>query len=368
MELPESNNRVRRLIQYCRRKIKEKIHSNKTKIKWNWPELHLYCGICDLKTGLYIRCIFSVVVVTTILVMNCFMLYFLLENGKFLFDLELVDLEEYLHVNFSDITLEKLRKLHTLVLSYLLLWIIFKILYIFAVFLTFYAVYKKKPRILKYVLYINTFNWIFDVFVSALGAAVAEIMSKTVVVISVLFEGYNLIAISSQYKQLRGKSRLILNENNTDYNFETATSTSPATTTNSSEQTLDLPVERPQYTTQPPLQIQPYCQTCSCRVKSVFTRNMGTANTSGVESNPAAPFTVNQLVPGESTVFENVQCVNTSVVVDFQRLSRPTTLDLLPAYEEKKVDLTDDPVIYDQNQLQISGSSVIENSKENEST
>ncbi|CAK1583021.1 unnamed protein product [Parnassius mnemosyne] len=286
MELPESNNRVRRLIQYCRRKIKEKIHSNKTKIKWNWPELHLYCGICDLKTGLYIRCIFSV----------------------------------------------------------------------------------KKPRILKYVLYINTFNWIFDVFVSALGAAVAEIMSKTVVVISVLFEGYNLIAISSQYKQLRGKSRLILNENNTDYNFETATSTSPATTTNSSEQTLDLPVERPQYTTQPPLQIQPYCQTCSCRVKSVFTRNMGTANTSGVESNPAAPFTVNQLVPGESTVFENVQCVNTSVVVDFQRLSRPTTLDLLPAYEEKKVDLTDDPVIYDQNQLQISGSSVIENSKENEST
>ncbi|CAG5043575.1 unnamed protein product [Parnassius apollo] len=373
MELPESNNRVRRLVQCCRRKIKEQIHSNKNKIKWNWPELHLYCGICDLKTGLYIRSVISVLVCTTILVMNCYMVYFMLDHGKFLFEL---DVAEYLDVNFSDVTLEKIKKLHTLVLSYMFVWIIFKILYILAIFLTFYAVYKKKPMILKYVLYINTFNWILDIFFSALGAAVAEIMSKAVFVICVLFEGYNLIAISSQYKQLRGKSKLLLNESNSNHNLETASSTSSVATTN---------------TTQPPIQTQPYCQTCSCRLNPVFTRNSETANTSSVESatssNPDALVIVNefqqkglnikdidiifnqdQLLPRESTVFENVQCANTSVVVDFQRLSRPTNLELPPPYKEKKVDLTDDPVIYDEDQLQISGSPVVENRRENEST
>ncbi|KPI90947.1 hypothetical protein RR46_14451 [Papilio xuthus] len=280
----------------------------KKKAKWYWPELHLYCGVCKLRTGLYIRSIICLVFYIIATVINIFMVYYIVEGGRFLFSMDMSALEDYFEVNLTDDKLERAKKIYTLVVAYLVLWCAFKMIYILSLVSTIYAMYK----------YCS------------------------------VFEGYNLLALSSEYKQLKGKSKLIINLPNTT-NVEQPTVASNPISGNISNELN-------------------HCQTCTCYEPMLpSTSESVTANVTSqclyVEEKEVnikdveIIFNQDQLLPHSSCILEtNIRPI------------RPTVLELPPYLEENEVkkekELPDMVVIYDQNQLNICGSPVIE-SQEN---
>ncbi|XP_013161956.1 PREDICTED: uncharacterized protein LOC106113654 isoform X2 [Papilio xuthus] len=339
---------LRELLDCCRERTKDSIRKYKKKAKWYWPELHLYCGVCKLRTGLYIRSIICLVFYIIATVINIFMVYYIVEGGRFLFSMDMSALEDYFEVNLTDDKLERAKKIYTLVVAYLVLWCAFKMIYILSLVSTIYAMYKKKPKILKIVIFNNTLNWILDIILSLFGAVLTQLFSKVLVIFCILFEGYNLLALSSEYKQLKGKSKLIINLPNTT-NVEQPTVASNPISGNISNELN-------------------HCQTCTCYEPMLpSTSESVTANVTSqclyVEEkivnikDVEIIFNQDQLLPHSSCILEtNIRPI------------RPTVLELPPYLEENEVkkekELPDMVVIYDQNQLNVCGSPVIE-SQEN---
>ncbi|XP_014359891.2 uncharacterized protein LOC106711972 [Papilio machaon] len=344
---------LRELMEYCREGTKKSIQRYKKKAKWYWPELHLYCGVCKLRTGLYIRSAICLVFYIIATVLNIIMVYYIVEGGRFLFSMDMTALEDYLEVNLTDVKLERAKKIYTLLLSYLIFWCIFKMIYILSLVSTIYAMYKKKPKILKLVIFNNTLNWILDIILSFFGAVITQLFSKVLVLFCILFEGYNLLALSSEYKQLKGKSKLIIYLPDTT-NVEAIDT--PTDVNNQIEENIRHNISN-------------HCETCTCNepmlpnTSEVIATNVTSQCTSSNEKEVNIKdveiiFNQDQLLQHSSSVLETR---NT-------RPSRPTVLEL-PPYLEEESEMKKDKeilvaVIYDQNQLNICGSPIIE-SREN---
>lgn len=63
-------------------------------------------------------------------------------TGATLAAMEIADIEEYFGINFTDAKVKKLKMVYTVLISYMVFWIMFKIVYIVAMFFTIYAIYK----------------------------------------------------------------------------------------------------------------------------------------------------------------------------------------------------------------------------------
>ncbi|XP_068630600.1 uncharacterized protein [Battus philenor] len=365
MEVQKSN--LCEVVKRCRKNIKTRMHKYNKKARCNLPEIHLYCGICDLKTGLYIRSVISVFIYLAVLGMNIVMLYFITNTGRVLSTMKMSDLESYIGVKFTDINLsmERLHKLYILVVIYLILWIIFKVIYIICLFLTIFAIYMKKSKILKIVMLFNIINWIIDILISLFGTVVTQVMPKFLLLVALLFEGYNILAIRSEYKQMRGKSKLLINQINQETDPVNMYPPSPVTFE------PDRSIQRD------PTNLK-HCSTCSCYIETIIPGTLETRETlapeSGSSTNEPLPvieekpvnikdieiiFNQDLLMPQHSSVLETAHCLNeTSVTTDHvQTQTMPKTIDL-PSNSEKNFD--DIPIIYDENQLNVDGSPVVE--------
>ncbi|XP_013136220.1 PREDICTED: uncharacterized protein LOC106101516 [Papilio polytes] len=344
---------LREVVDFCRERAKEKFKRYKKKAKWYWPELHLYCGVCKLRTGLYIRSTICLVFYVIATILNILMVYYIVARGRFLFSMDMSVLEEYFDGNLTAETFVQAKKIYTLILSYLIVWCVFKFIYILSLVSTIYAMYKKKPRILKIVLFNNTLNWILDVILSFFGAVLTQLFSKALVVFCILFEGYNILALASEYKQLKGKSKLLINL--------PITSVEVPSPTDGSDQLQEIRHNGFKH-----------CETCSCIIEPMLP------NTSEPRIVPSSSVTTAQCTPVEEEKQFNIKDVEiifnqdqllqqSSSVLENRntRLYRPTVLELPPYNEEREIDIkkekeSDVPVIYDQNQLNICGSPVLE--------
>ncbi|KPJ13982.1 hypothetical protein RR48_03088 [Papilio machaon] len=281
---------LRELMEYCREGTKKSIERYKKKAKWYWPELHLYCGVCKLRTGLYIRSAICLVFYIIATVLNIIMVYYIVEGGRFLFSMDMTALEDYLEVNLTDVELERAKKIYTLLLSYLIFW---------------------------------------------------------------LFEGYNLLALSSEYKQLKGKSKLIIYLPDTT-NVEAIDT--PTDVNNQIEENIRHNISN-------------HCETCTCNEPMLPNTSEVTATNITSQCTSSNEKEVN--IKDVEIIFNQDQLLqHSSSVIETRntRPSRPTVLEL-PPYLEEESEMKKDKeilvaVIYDQNQLNICGSPIIE-SQEN---
>lgn len=168
-----------------------------------------------------------------------------------------------------------------------------------------------------------------------------------------MLELYNFLALRSYYKWLRGKSLLVVEEN---LEFQPPTGSTQTITTVQPTAIYEGNIEI-------------HCRSCTC-----FRQG----NIPITEIVTAQPRAIQQLTYGTDEVVneEDNRESNQAVVESVQETNRtnsetaaaleghvikPNTLDLsLKTAKEEKIDLCDVPVIYDEQQLNVGSSPVIE--------
>ncbi|XP_022112878.1 uncharacterized protein LOC110991719 [Pieris rapae] len=178
----------------------------------NWPELSRYCGCCKLSTGIYIRLILSLILVIILIVVNSYGLTKLFTTASALDGVTVTVIGDRFN---KTITEEDLFVVQNIVLAlkiYLIIWIILKFIYIFTILAGFYAIFFKKPKVLKFVFYTMIPNWIFDIIILVGAKTFLKLPVQVLFFIGVCSEFYNLIAINSQYRQMAFKSRIVPEE------------------------------------------------------------------------------------------------------------------------------------------------------------
>ncbi|XP_047508479.1 uncharacterized protein LOC125051900 isoform X1 [Pieris napi] len=257
----------------------------------NWPELSRYCGCCTLSTGIYIRSILSLILVAILILINSYGLSKLFTTASALDGVTVTVIGDRFNKTITEEDLVMVQNIVLAMKIYLIIWIILKFVYIVTILAGFYAIFFKKPKILKFVFYTMIPNWIFDIII-LVGAKTFLILPVQILFfVGVCSEFYNLIAINSQYRQMAFKSRIVPEE--------------PLTTTFTSQ------VEA----WNPNIQGGPHCRTCVC---------------------PTSPYM-------------EIRSERTTVT----SLSSPESFDVLSQEtEDKVVNFKDGPIIYNQEQLQ----------------
>ncbi|VVD01251.1 unnamed protein product [Leptidea sinapis] len=280
---------------------------NKMCARWrsscNWPELKLYCGCLELKTGIIIYSIINLILIIVLSIANALALGYLINVKTLVKGLTPDDVSNHFNVTFTDDDLRSVQSLFKVFIIYIVLWMVLKAIYSLALIWIMYSLIFKKPKLLKLMLYVIIVNWSFDIIVLIGGVIVLKTEYQIASLIITLTEGYNLIAINSQYKRFTFKSRIVPEEH----------LNSSATHTNIQALTTNNVLRITQYE-------QPHCQTCSCLLSP-------TTETSDI----TLPVTESPVTTNSITDFEN-----------------PTNA--------KTMNLKDMPIIFNQEQLQVTGS------------
>ncbi|CAH0726744.1 unnamed protein product, partial [Brenthis ino] len=324
-------------------------HEKKRNNNCNWPQLNTYCGCLELSTGIYIRSVIVAVAVVISLIRNCYLLVHLWSSR-----------ENLSAGNFSDgegaeLDLDQIISILRLLEIYFISWIVMIVLYILFLIVTVYAVYKKKPKVLKFIVYTNiplcVFSLLYSFFIMAINELLYGHSYRIFLLISYVLELYNFLAIRSYYKRIRGKSLLVVEEN-LDFqppidSTRTITMIQPTTINESN--------------------IEIHCRSCTCfRQENIPITEIVTTQPAAIQHHLS--YGSNEEVNEEDnrepnqSVAENVQETNSGATAALEgRVIKPNTLDLsLKTAKEDKIDLCDVPVIYDEQQLNVGSSPVIE--------
>ncbi|XP_041981267.1 uncharacterized protein LOC121734732 [Aricia agestis] len=349
--------------------------SLKTWTRCNRPELTSYCGCCDLSTGIYIRSVATVVITAASIIFNCFLLLSVIDARKRIRNADMATLEEFLDSE-QPADLNSVFMILDGLVAYLIIWSHFKLFCIVRNLWTIYALYKKRRRSLKLLLYIGVPCWIFDGCLSIIGGILLRYLAKGMLFINFMFEGYNLLAIHSKYKDISGKSRIVKDFGITPEIIRPHITSAPET-----------PVDT---------RSEPHCITCKCFVRhdndcphvNNYVNNVGATPVAAAQTienmlpiTPEAlsstenkseetlnfkdnPIIFNQdILQGVHTATPTSQTNEEDNIRDTNkyRPQRPTTLAIRPiVIKEEKTDLCDTPVIYDETQFNVGTSSVIE--------
>ncbi|XP_026499320.2 uncharacterized protein LOC113403097 [Vanessa tameamea] len=354
----------------ARRGIKEFCHKIKDRFKGRpdkksnncyWPELISYCGCCDLSTGIYISSIITLIISTLFLAVNGTILNYLISLGPIIYNVNLTDSNNYIATDREKAESDQasLIFIYKYLVAYYIIWICFKVIYILTVVFTAYAIFKKNTWMLKVLLYISVPNMILDFFISFIGTVLLSDGLKFVLVVCNLSEGYNILAINSEYKRMRGKSRLAVEEIEAQPRTEQIYVNSFITE------------QRERYYNR---HYQSHCRSCSCYFENI--NNIVTTDIRSVATIPLPALAINEnsndiIANPTSTNISNtdnfnnqndpaiIEEVNEAVIVSQDhQVVRPNTLG--PVKAKGKVDLSDVPFIYDEQQLNVGSSPVIE--------
>ncbi|CAK1542925.1 unnamed protein product [Leptosia nina] len=175
----------------------------------NWPELSRYCGFFRLSTGIYIRSVVSLVLVSVMITFNAFGLRRVLTMKESLNGVSITVIGERFNATVTEDDLHMVRNILAALKVYIIIWNILKIVYILNILIALYAIFFNKPRILKVAFYIMIPNWIFDIVMLIGAKTFLRLPFQLLFLIGVGTELYNLIAINSQYKQMAFKSRIV---------------------------------------------------------------------------------------------------------------------------------------------------------------
>ncbi|CAH4031688.1 unnamed protein product [Pieris brassicae] len=262
----------------------------------NWPELSRYCGCCKLSTGIYVRSILSLILVVILIVVNSLGLTKLFTTATALDGVTVTVIGDRFNKTITEEDLAMVQNIMLALKIYLIIWIILKFIYIVTILAGFYAIFFKKPKILKFVFYTMIPNWIFDIIILVGAKTFLKLPIQVLFFIGVCSEFYNLIAINSQYRQMAFKSRIVPEE-------------PPETTTFSSQ------VEA----WNPNIHGGAHCRTCVC---------------------PTSPY---MEIRSERTTVTSLSSPQTPSE-SYEVLDQETT--------NKVVNFKDGPIIYNQEQLQ----------------
>ncbi|XP_023951468.2 uncharacterized protein LOC112055532 isoform X2 [Bicyclus anynana] len=349
----------------------------------HWPELSLYCGCCTLSTGIYIRSVVIIAVTIVIIGINAWILDFLLHIRQQVYNNDMSVIEE---IWDTQTNLQTIYRIYNALVVYYILWISYKAVYILIVLWTIYAVYRKHTKIIKILVYISIPGLILDLIISVAGSCVLDLEVKIVLFICILSEGYNVLAMHSQYKKITGKSRLATDNGISQSNTQQYPN-------NCINQNGDLRF-RPGYNA--------HCRTCTCyeivyeNPPEYSINEVNNTQTPGIDHNVAvnnnnnnSPITIVNNRPTTSQAILELPTSDTEVLtmndeIEMQIIEnrdytndtglslnantsnghgvRPTTLNIGRSNRAKdtKIELSDHPVIYDESQLDVGTSPVIE--------
>ncbi|XP_046967936.1 uncharacterized protein LOC124535678 [Vanessa cardui] len=356
----------RGIKEFCQ-KIKDRFKGRPDKKSNNcyWPEFISYCGCCTLSTGIYIRSIITLIISSLFLAINGTILNYLISLAPVIYNTNLTDSIDYVATDRESASNDhaSLIFIYKCLLAYYIIWICFKVIYLLTVLFTAYAIFKKNTWMLKVLLYISVPNMILDFFISFIGTVVLSDALKFVLVACNLSEGYNILAINSEYKRMRGKSRLAVEDiqapPRTDQIYVNSFITE----------------RRERYYNN---HYQSHCRSCSCyfeNINGIVTtdiRSVATIpstvtiveNSNNIIANPTRTNGLNTNHPSSTTVNNQNNTAITEegneavIVSEDGRVCRPNTLG--PFNAKGKVDLPDIPFIYDEQQLNVGSSPVIE--------
>ncbi|XP_045499936.1 uncharacterized protein LOC123697457 [Colias croceus] len=110
---------------------------------------------------------------------------------------------------------------------YEIMWITLKFLHVWAVLATMFSICCKKPRLLQVAFYIILPNWMLDILNMVSSKFFLNPIFQVIFLVDICYDGYNLMAINSLYKQMSRKSRIVPGDdlNNQDNSPETPTTT-----------------------------------------------------------------------------------------------------------------------------------------------
>ncbi|XP_061376956.1 uncharacterized protein LOC116770918 isoform X3 [Danaus plexippus] len=246
---------------------------------------------------------------------------------------------------YMEIELEKNPKIYEALIAFYIFWFTYKTIYVLALIFTLPALFKGNTKMYKMLLYVTIPNCLSDIIVIFTVTTIINYgpMLRNLLFLCILFEGYDILAVSSEYKRLTGKLKPRYTDIEADYRTQPW---SQSSTTFG----RDL-----RYNTQ-------HCGTCTCHetfqsLQPVSTNQMSNftqSNATSVTDKQISDFELNYALTGILNLEDVAEEPSTSCM-------RPNTLDSkLNTTDDEKIVVTDEPIIYDVNQLNIGASTVIE--------
>nr|XP_032518588.1 uncharacterized protein LOC116770997 [Danaus plexippus plexippus] len=233
---------------------------------------------------------------------------------------------------------------HFMVLYYSV-WLAYKSIYVLALLFTLPVFFKGGHKMFKVLLYVSIPNWILDIFLSLLAIILLNysFLLRIPLIAGLMYDGYNMLAISSEYKRVTGKLKPRYKDIEGDFRSQPLTQFSS--------------ISREDFRN-----IGPHCRTCKCYEPVQLDQPIAIPQTPDSIQSDTTPI-INKQICNFELNYAITGVLNLDHVAEetSTRRMRPNTLDLkLNTTDDEKIVVTDEPIIYDVNQLNIGASTVIE--------